>query len=165
MLCEVCSVSIEDKRKGAKYCSTICKRQGSVAKRALAKGQAPPVHRGPNTGRTSAKREYRLNRIYGITVEQYDSLLEKQNQCCAVCRKPAEGFKTNLAVDHNHITGEIRGLLCTHCNHRLVGRWRDGELLRRIADYVDQGTGWFVPEQFKAGRRRKRKVSITNGKL
>lgn len=52
----------------------------------------------------------RLSR-YGITKSQYESMLSKQNGLCAIC-----GTKPAIAVDHNHITGKIRGLLCVECN-------------------------------------------------
>lgn len=102
-------------------------------------------------------RDNRLRRVYGITIEQYDTLLERQGDACAICRRASGEFRTRLAVDHNHQTGEIRGLLCNYCNHRVVGRHRDGDLLRRMADYVDQGTGWFVPKRKKTVKRRKGK--------
>ena len=98
-----------------------------------------------------------LRRTYGITLEQYDFLLARQEGKCAVCLRPQEEFPTRLAVDHDHKTGEIRGLLCRYCNHRLVGRHRDSSLLRRIADYLEVGTGWFVPPK-KKRRRKPRKV-------
>ena len=159
MICEntVCDNEVVGRRKGALYCCPNCKRQAEIARRSIKHKGVAPVHRGTNTGRTLDKREYRLNRLYGITSEQYNLLLEKQSNCCAVCNKDASTFKNKLAVDHNHQNGEIRGLLCFYCNHRLVGRWRDSHLLRKIADYVEQGTGWFVPEDFKTGRTRKRK--------
>lgn len=109
-----------------------------------------------------SSREYHLRTKYGITVEQYAELLDKQGGGCAVCGKTPGEEGRNLAVDHDHKTGEIRGILCTYCNHRLVGKWRDGSLLRRIADYIEQGTGWFVPEKFRTGRRKRRKKK--NGK-
>jgi hypothetical protein len=104
-----------------------------------------------------------LRRTYGITVEQYDELLARQNGCCAVCLKPEETFTVRLAVDHDHATREIRGLLCRYCNHRLVGRHRDSNLLRRIADYIEIGTGWFVPPK-KKRRRKPRKAKTKIGK-
>lgn len=104
------------------------------------------------------QREARLHSIYGISTDQYDLLLQKQNGSCAICRKAAEDFKTRLAVDHNHHTGEIRGLCCNYCNRRLVGRHRDPVLLRRLADYVDQGTGWYVPKQKRTVKRKKKNV-------
>lgn len=99
-----------------------------------------------------------LRRTYGITEEQYEELLEAQNKNCAVCLRPASEFAVRLAVDHDHATGEIRGLLCGHCNHRVVGRHRDADLLQRVADYLRQGTGWFVPVKPKR-RRKTRKAS------
>lgn len=101
-------------------------------------------------------RSNHLKRVYGISVAQYNELLEKQKHCCAVCGKHEDEEKKNLAVDHNHITGEIRGLLCNYCNRRIVGRHRDGDLLRRVADYIEQGTGWFVPKKRPKKRRRKK---------
>jgi len=102
-------------------------------------------------------RQSRLMKLYGITIEEYDRMLENQKGCCAICDRDAANFKTRLAVDHNHITGEIRGLLCSYCNHRIIGRHRDAALLRKMADYVDQGTGLFVPKQRPKKRRRKKK--------
>lgn len=112
---------------------------------------------------TSAKdkaRAYNLKRLYGITEEQYDELLERQTGKCPVCLKDADEFDTRLAVDHDHTTGEIRGLLCRYCNHRVVGRHRDPSLLRRVADYLEIGTGWFVPPRPK--KKRKRRVKSKN---
>jgi hypothetical protein len=51
---------------------------------------------------------------YGITEEIYDRFFEAQNGCCAICRKPSD-YK-RLAVDHDHLTGTVRGLLCQDCN-------------------------------------------------
>lgn len=152
-----CPNEIVGRNSRALYCCPNCKRQAEVARRAIKRTGMSPVHRGPNDGRSENRRAARLRRYYGITVAQYDSLLEKQGHKCAVCRKPSSESKTRLAVDHNHKTGEIRGLLCSHCNHRLVSRWKDGELLRRIADYVEQGTGWIVPKEFLTGRPKSRK--------
>lgn len=105
---------------------------------------------------SDAGRRSHLRLKYGITIEQYNELLHKQKGCCALCDRPQTEFKTRLAVDHNHATGEIRGLLCAYCNHRVIGRHRDGTLLRRMADYVDQGTGWFVPKRKKTVKRKKK---------
>lgn len=110
----------------------------------------------PELAKTRA-RGYSLQRKYGITLEQYDELLAKQNYCCAICERHESEFKTKLAVDHNHATSEIRGLLCTHCNYRMVAKHKDGNLLRKIADYIEQGTGWLVPK--KARKKVKRKPS------
>ena len=105
-------------------------------------------------------RGYVLKRKYGITLEQYEELLEKQNHSCAICNRHKTEFKTELAVDHSHKTGRIRGLLCTACNYRLVAKHEDGDLLRKIADYIEQGTDWTVPEAHKKPKRRRKKKNV-----
>src|SRR4051812_43375900 len=106
-----------------------------------------------------------LRRKYGITEEQYNELLTAQEHSCGVCAKHESSFTVRLAVDHNHRTGEIRGLLCRYCNHRLVGRHTDSKLVHRIADYLDYATGWFVPPKKKRRRKTTRKVkTIDKGK-
>ena len=66
----------------------------------------------------------RLKRVYGITEEEYNLRLEEQGGKCAICRQPATNFKVRLAVDHNHKTERIRGLLCGNCNH-ILGKCKD----------------------------------------
>lgn len=103
------------------------------------------------------KRDKYLQRVYGITLQQYESLLASQGGGCAICGKKSDG-KRSLAVDHNHTQPfEIRGILCSYCNHRLIGRHRDSELLHRMAKYVSRHTGWFVPPKKKKRKKRKRK--------
>ena len=55
----------------------------------------------------------KLKRLYGISAAEYDALLAKQGGVCAICRKRS---KERLCVDHCHLTGTIRGLLCHACN-------------------------------------------------
>jgi hypothetical protein len=65
----------------------------------------------------SDRRSY-LKRKYGITPEHYDALLAEQEGGCAICeRPPTPGI--SLHVDHDHATGDIRGLLCFRCNNAL----------------------------------------------
>lgn len=92
-------------------------------------------------------RNSRLRREFGITVKEYDEMLEQQNSKCALCDKDREDEDRNFAVDHNHSTGEIRGLLCRDCNYRLVGKFEDSNFLRKMADYLDKGTGRYVPKK------------------
>lgn len=84
-----------------------------------------------------AQRIYRRSRYakLGVTIEQYDELLKTQRGRCAACGD--EPKKTLLAVDHDHKTGAIRGLLCPPCNTGL-GYFRDSpERLRAAADYLE----------------------------
>lgn len=61
-----------------------------------------------------AYRNARFQRLYGITVEQYDEMLDAQGGTCARCDESQDSMR--LAVDHDHETGEVRGLLCGPCN-------------------------------------------------
>lgn len=106
----------------------------------------------PKSPKDKARERHLFSR-YGITVEQYDELHERQEGRCAICLRASEEFPRRLAVDHNHKTGEVRGVLCNYCNHRVVGRHTDADLLRRMADYLERGTGWFVPKKVKKKKR------------
>lgn len=65
-----------------------------------------------------AHRRWTLRTRYGITPEEYDELLARQDGRCAMCREECATGK-RLAVDHDHATGAVRGLLCHACNRAL----------------------------------------------
>lgn len=56
-----------------------------------------------------------MKSVYGLDYTQYEAMLTKQKGVCALCYHPNQHGK-RLAVDHDHETGQIRGLLCNHCN-------------------------------------------------
>jgi hypothetical protein len=59
-------------------------------------------------------------RRYGVTIEEYDALLETQNGVCAICGGPLTRASGKLPhLDHSHNSKKIRGLLCAGCNHGL----------------------------------------------
>lgn len=62
-----------------------------------------------------AKRRIFIKYKYGITLEEYDLMYSNQKGRCAICNEK----KSKLCIDHNHTTGEIRGLLCKQCNHAI----------------------------------------------
>lgn len=80
------------------------------------------------------KKKYRSNKYqvrYGITVEDYDALFSKQGGMCAICGTTKSGKQgQHFAIDHDHSTGRVRGLLCIKCNGWL---------------------GWYEANQFAAG--------------
>ena len=83
-------------------------------------------------------KDWSLRRDFDITIEDYENILKNQNNKCALCEK-SETIKRNgkilsLAVDHDHRTGKIRGLLCFHCN-TAIGKFKDdiGLLLKTIS--------------------------------
>jgi hypothetical protein len=76
-----------------------------------------------------------LAREHGITIEQYNWMLEAQGGMCAICGgAPKENRK--LAVDHDHKTGRIRGLLCHKCNTSLGGFQDSPDILRSAIRYL-----------------------------
>lgn len=78
-------------------------------------------------------------RDYGLTRDDFDAILEHQKGVCAICEQPEVGKKGNLHIDHDHNTGEIRGLLCKDCNTTL-GQMKDNpDLLRKAAAYLEAG--------------------------
>jgi nitrate/TMAO reductase-like tetraheme cytochrome c subunit len=57
-----------------------------------------------------------LKNRFGLSLEDYDQMLESQNGQCKICGTDTPGNKGRFVVDHNHVTGEVRGLLCWSCN-------------------------------------------------
>jgi hypothetical protein len=87
--------------------------------------------------RKRAAREGHLRRKYGITLEDYEATLEAQGGGCKICGDPPpEGG--SLHVDHDHVTGKIRGLLCFRCNNAIGDLRDDVDLIYRMLDYLDR---------------------------
>ena len=82
------------------------------------------------------KRVY-LCREYGLTIERYENLVAAQGGRCAICGAVTPGGGRHyLAIDHDHTSGKVRGLLCNNCNVGL-GCFRDNpKVLRRAASYI-----------------------------
>jgi hypothetical protein len=73
---------------------------------------------------------------YGLSQESFDFLIEKQKQKCAICGK--EGWNGHGPhVDHDHVTGNVRGILCNNCNSALGMVGEDAKVARKMADYLD----------------------------
>lgn len=89
--------------------------------------------RGVYRPRASSRR-HRL-RVYGLTPEDYDALLAKQDRACAICREPCRTGDA-LVVDHDHDTGAVRGLLCRTCNLALGYLRDDPDLIAAAAAYL-----------------------------
>jgi len=82
-------------------------------------------------------RKYNIQK-YGITIDEYDALLEAQDGCCAVCGTLYPGKQGRFCVDHDHTTGKIRGLLCATCNLGLGHFQDDVERLQLAIDYLNK---------------------------
>jgi hypothetical protein len=83
-------------------------------------------------------------KVYGLTIEDYEALLEEQKGVCKICEKPeTKGTgrdKGTLAVDHCHRTGKVRGLLCSSCNRGLGFFGDDLLLLNKAVDYLNENS-------------------------
>ena len=83
-----------------------------------------------------AARDYRLRRIYGVTLAQYRGMLVNQDRKCGACGLEWEGWERNFSVDHDHVTGHVRGLLCQPCNLALGHAGDSQERLLQLVDYL-----------------------------
>lgn len=88
-----------------------------------------------------AIRAYGFKRFYGITAEDYQRMFAEQKGVCAICSQPEtatmRGQVMWLAVDHDHDTGAVRGLLCKECNS-MIGKARDStQILSAAIRYLD----------------------------
>lgn len=86
-------------------------------------------------------RRTHLRKAYGITVEEYDAMLEEQGHRCGICGEPESamlaGKVKSLAVDHCHNSDRVRGLLCNNCN-RAIGLLKDDvDVLRKAIVYLE----------------------------
>lgn len=84
---------------------------------------------------------HRLRLKYGLSLVEYDRLLAQQNHLCAICLRPERrlnrtGKPMSLSVDHDHVTGRIRGLLCKACNSAIGLFEDDGAIAERAALYL-----------------------------
>jgi hypothetical protein len=114
--------------------------KGSWCKKCLmaktAEKRKDPIHKElwKEYGRRSL-----LKKRYGITADQYDQMEQDQEGVCAICKvKTNGGRNTNsrLAVDHNHTTGVVRGLLCSMCNQGIGMFKEDAEIMLTAITYL-----------------------------
>lgn len=83
-------------------------------------------------------RNQRLQQLYGIDEASWWLMLEAQEWACNICSRPwkEEDDPVTWATDHNHTTGQVRGILCRNCNTAL-GLFQDSPtLLRQAAEYL-----------------------------
>ena len=91
--------------------------------------------------RKSTYNKVRLKSLYNMSIDDYNLLLEQQNNKCAICgidRATFKNMKLPLCVDHDHETNKIRGLLCNKCNS-LLGLANDNiEILTEAIKYLNK---------------------------
>lgn len=95
-----------------------------------------PMPGSPDADPARVKDRYRVARYQDLSVAQIDLMLAQQDNRCACCKEP---FKRIPNIDHDHTSGEVRGLLCTACNSGL-GQFRDSiPKLLKACMYLDPG--------------------------
>lgn len=94
--------------------------------------------------RNKTYEEQRISRIrsYGITEDQHDYLVATQNGVCYLCHKKDENKA--LAIDHDHKTGRVRGLLCSACNRGLGLLKDDPDLVLKAYEYLSKDPDWDI---------------------
>lgn len=126
--------SVKTKSGLAPWCIS-CSRTYRKKKWAEYRLLNPAKERTHNTFTKEQQELYRISR-YNLSKEEYDTKYNLQGGRCAICHRQEAEFKKKLHVDHDHITGAIRGLLCQQCNVGL-GNFSDScERLINAKDYL-----------------------------
>ena len=82
------------------------------------------------------KRTARIKKKFGVTIEEFELFRQSQGDCCAICDTTEKIF-----VDHNHKTGKLRGVLCSHCNS-MIGFARENiAVLEKAIAYIREKNG------------------------
>lgn len=130
-----------NKRGGCKECCRIWKKNYREKLAEDYRQHSPEIKRHQKIYRDKNK-EYFLDKAlmqaHKLTREQYNEMLEQQNSTCPGCLRLQSEFKKKFAVDHDHVTGKIRKLLCYNCNI-LLGHARDSiEVLQNLINYLNE---------------------------
>ena len=128
-----------------------CVREGiATHRKATYPGPRCATHHRKRKQETSRKRHgEHVSKTYGITADEYDALYKAQGGRCAICQR-ATGARRRLAVDHDHDSLYVRGLLCKTCNYKILGHLRDDtEALQRAINYLNNPPAFGI-----IGRRR-----------
>jgi hypothetical protein len=164
-----CAGTRDGHRGDCKVCNLEAKHERYVADPTAAKARAKRWQQA-NPERVNATQRLRrakpeaklqarashLQRKYGMTIEQYEAMLEAQGGGCFICGRPPRD-DISLHVDHDHSTGKIRGILCFCCNNALADFQEDPSLLRKAVEYLSSHDA-DVAEQVELARRRARSL-------
>ena len=115
----------------------LCKRKGGNPEARHTECKECTKERVKKNHNPERARDLHLQRNYDITLAEWNKMLEEQGTKCAICPSTKPGGKHNQwCVDHDHLTGQVRQLLCSDCN-LVLGIVRDStEHLERLIAYV-----------------------------
>jgi recombination endonuclease VII len=109
--CRYCSVSYSSPDGRQHYCSAECTRTAKSLREAF--------------------------RRYGITMQEYRAVWVRQGGVCAICKQPERTERNHLlTIDHDHVMGHVRGLLCSQCNRAIGLLQDDPKVIEAAARYV-----------------------------
>jgi hypothetical protein len=124
--CHKCGTPFSPKSTSAKYCNKRCMYQARKVRREASDDYKYNI------------RKSNLKRKYNITPEEFDDMLEVQNNCCAICLEHKSSFDISLCQDHCHYTGRNRGILCNNCNRAIGLLGDDLEKLTNAVTYLSR---------------------------
>lgn len=81
-------------------------------------------------------KNYKLSKYYGISLDEYNDMYKQQDGKCYICGKNMSGKE--IKVDHDHITGKVRKLLCHNCNTSLGLLNENPDLFRKCEEYLKE---------------------------
>lgn len=150
--CTICGRSLRGLLPASKYClrckkiklskRTEYRRKYQIENRdKYRKNQAKFAKQNKEAIKSGA-----LKCIFGITKIQYDEILQQQKGVCGICKQPPNKDR-HLSVDHDHKTGQIRGLLHAKCNSSLGGLGDSIKGLQRAINYLRHPTDFFIPKK------------------
>lgn len=119
------------------------RRSGYVSrcKQCISETQAyRPYIPGKYPYKPELERNKTLKLKYGITSEEFDAMLEAQGGVCKVCKGPPHGRRNVYHVDHDHVTGKVRGLLCHKCNVALGMVQDSPDHLKALIAYLEESS-------------------------
>jgi len=135
LICEECNASYTLRRLPGKNKRLLCAKCRKIENDSVSKRKNAQYYKKPEYRRKA--REWRLKNIYGIDQSIYDTLFDQQNGVCAICKRSMKSDNSEyLVVDHDHLSGKIRGLLCDKCNRALGAFKEDPVALQNAIVYL-----------------------------
>lgn len=133
--CKECNKSkVKSRFMGDRRETSLKLRRSSSRSRLAVLKQTDPAKLKEQRRREALRRSLKER---GIDIATFEQLLTAQNGQCAICKVPANELRRRLCIDHDHVTGAVRGLLCGNCN-RALGYFNDNpERLQNATRYLN----------------------------